>query len=680
MAIVTADIRNVALVGQTGAGKTSLAEALLFAAKAIPTKGSVAKGSTVCDYDPQAKRLLHTLDPSVCGFETQGKLLTLVDTPGFMDFLGRSLAVLAAVETVAAVVSAKTGVGPVTQRAMDFAKDRGLAQLVIINKIDAQGANAEQVLADVRERFGKHCLPLNLPAQGGKAVIDVFSATSGAADFSSAEAAHLAIVDQVVEVDEKLMQDYLDQGDVKPAQLHDAFERALREGHLVPVCFVSAETGAGIAALLDVFVRLMPNPAEGNPPGFLAGEGDGATSADVAPDPHKHVVAHVFKITSDPFVGKLALFRIYQGTIKPGQQLFVDDSKRPIKLAHVFHVKGKELIEATAGIPGDICAATKVEELHFGAILHDSHEQDGYRLKAVTFPPAMLGRAIEAAKRGDEQRLADALHKIVAEDPCVRVEHRPHPAETVIYGMGELHLRVLLERMKERFNVQFTTRAPAIAYRETITKKADARHRHKKQTGGAGQFGEVALRVEPLPRGTGFEFVDDVVGGVIPGQYIPAVEKGVRQALAEGAVAGFPIHDLRVTVYDGKYHAVDSKEVAFVTAGRKAFITAVQQAGATILEPIVRVEIAVPATSIGDVTADLMSRRGRVTGNTSLPGGRVAVTALVPLAEIGEYQAHLESMTAGDGTYTLDVSHYDPVPPRKQQELAAAWKPHEAED
>jgi elongation factor G len=371
---------------------------------------------------------------------------------------------------------------------------------------------------------------------------------------------------------------------------------------------------------------------------------------------------------------------VHQGTLKPGQQLFVGDSKRPIKIAHIYRMQGKDPAEMTVAIPGDICAATKVEELHFDAVLHDSHDEDHHHLKSVNFPPAMLGRAIEPARRGDEQRLADALHKVLTEDPCIRIEHRPNPAETVLYGMGELHLRVLLERMQERFNVQFNTHPPAIPYRETITKTAEARHRHKKQTGGAGQFGEVSLRVEPLARGGGFEFVDDIVGGVIPNQYIPAVEKGVRLALAEGAVAGYPIQDVRVTVFDGKHHAVDSKEVAFVTAGRKAFITAVQEAGATVLEPVVKVEVVVPATSMGDITADLMSRRGRVTGNMTLPAGRVAVTALVPLSEIAEYQARLESMTGGDGSYTLDLSHYDPVPPRKQQELAAAWKPHVTED
>ncbi|MCC7200726.1 MAG: elongation factor G, partial [Gammaproteobacteria bacterium] len=350
------------------------------------------------------------------------------------------------------------------------------------------------------------------------------------------------------------------------------------------------------------------------------------------------------------------------------------------KASHILQLQGKESREITVAIPGDLCAIAKVDEVHFDAVLHDSHDEDHHHLKSIVFPPPMLGLAIEPEKRGDEQRIADALHKLMAEDPCVRVEHLTATNETVMYGMGELHLRVLLERMTEKFSVAVKTRPPSIPYRETITREAEGHHRHKKQTGGAGQFGEVYLRVAPLDRGAGFEFVDEVVGGAIPRQFIPAVEKGIRQTLSEGAIAGYPLQDVKVTVYDGKYHDVDSKEIAFSTAGRKAFLEALQSAGLTVLEPIVRVEITVPASAMGDVTADLNTRRGRVNGNDSLPGGRVSVSALVPLAELNDYQMRLKALSGGEGTYTLELSHYDPVPPRRQQELAAAWKPHAHED
>ena len=682
MAHSTADIRNIALVGHAGSGKTLLAEALLAGAGAIPAKGSLDRGSTVCDFDAQEKRLLHSLDSAVCHFETSGTQVNLLDTPGIPDFIGRSLSVLEAVETAAVVVSAVAGVEPMTQRMMDFARNRKLCRLVIINKIDLPDARPEEVLEELRERFGKECLPVNLPAEGGKVVEDVFFQPSGrTTDFSTIADAHTEIIDQVVEVDEDLMALYLEQGeDLKPEQLHDPFEQALREGHLIPVCFVSAETGAGVKELLEVFAQLMPNPAEGNPPPFLKGEASNAVRVEVKPEAGRHAVAHVFKVAIDPFVGKLGIFRVHQGTVRSGGQLFVGDARKPIRIAHLYRLQGKDTVEIPEAVPGDIAAVSKIEELHFDAVLHDSHDEDNFHLKPIAFPPPMLGLAIEPERRGEEQRLADSLHKLVAEDPCVRVEHHAALNETVLYGMGELHLRVMLERMTERYNVHVKTRPPSIPYRETITLPAEGHHRHKKQTGGAGQFGEVYLRIEPLERGAGFEFVDKVVGGAIPHQFIPAVEKGVRQVLTDGAVAGFPLQDLRVTVYDGKYHSVDSKEVAFVSAGKKAFMQAVQSAGPTVLEPIVKVEITAPAQSMGDITGDLATKRGRINGNDSLPGGRVTVSAFVPLAELTDYQTRLKALTGGEGSYTLDLSHYDPVPPRTLQELKEAWKPQVSED
>jgi elongation factor G len=682
MGYSTQSIRNLALVGSAGAGKTLLTEALLLQAGATRAKGSLQRGTTVSDFDPQEKRLLHSLDAAVCSFDCGDTHINLLDTPGYPDFLGRALSVLEAVEAVGVVVSAANGVDTITQRLMDFARDRQLCRLVIINKIDAKDAKPEEVLRQVREIFGSECLPLNLPAEGGRSVVDCFFQPHGkTADFASVESAHTQIIDQVVEVDEELMSLYLEQGEeLSPEQLHDPFEKALREGHLVPVCFVSAESGAGIAQLLEVFVRLMPNPTEGNPPPFLKGPGEDAERVQVTPDPAKHVVAHVFKVSIDPYVGKLGIFRVHQGTVKTGSQLFVGDGRKPFKVAHLYRILGKDSIEIQSACPGDICAVAKVDELHFDAVLHDSHDEDQYHLKSIAFPPPMLGIAIEPERRGDEQRLADTLHKLTAEDPCVRIEHHASVNETVLYGMGDFHLRVLLERMAERYGVKVKTHPPSIPYRETITRPADGHSRHKKQTGGAGQFGEVYLRVEALGRGTGFEFVDDVVGGAIPNQFIPAVEKGVRQVLTDGAIAGFPLQDIRVTVYDGKHHAVDSKEVAFVAAGRKAFIDAIHKANPIVLEPIVSVQITAPAHSIGDITGDLATKRARINGNDSLPGQRATVSALVPLAEITDYQSRLKSLTGGEGTFTMDLSHYDPVPPRKQQELMQAHRPRAEEE
>lgn len=675
----TSDIRNIALVGQAGSGKTLLTESLLLEAGAIRSRGSLERGTTVCDFDPQEKQLRHSLDATLVQFPFADCHVQLFDTPGYPDFAGRALTVLEAVETAAIVVSAVNGVEPVTQRMMDFSRDRELCRLVIINKIDAKDAHPAAVLAQLKELFGRECLPLNLPADGGKAVVDCFFDPGPDAiqppDFSSVETAHTEIIDQVVEVDEELMALYLEQGEeLSPEQLHDPFERALREGHLVPVCFASAETGVGIKELLKIFARLMPNPMEGNPPPFLRGEGGEAVRVKVTPDANQHVIAHVFKVNIDPFVGRLGIFRVHQGTVRAGQQLFIGDARKPFKVAHLYRLQGKEHYEVPQAIPGDICAVPKVDEMHFDAVLHDSHDEDHYHLQSIVLPPAMAGIAIEPERRGEEQRLSDALHKLVAEDPGVRIEHQASMNETVIYGMGDLHLRVLLDRMKERYGVGCKTKAPSIPYRETITRPAEGHHRHKKQTGGAGQFGEVYLRVEPLARGEGFEFVDEVVGGVIPSQYIPAVEKGVRQALHEGAVAGYPLQDLRVIVHDGKHHPVDSKEVAFIAAGRRAFLNAVEEAAPIVLEPLVRIEVTSPSNATGDITGDLATRRGRVNGSQALANQRTRISALVPLAEINDYQSRIKSLTGGEGAYTMELSHYDPVPPRKQQELAQAFK------
>ncbi|MGH8487526.1 MAG: elongation factor G [Gammaproteobacteria bacterium] len=678
----TQDIRNIALVGHAGAGKTTLVEAILERVGAIKTAGTVERGNTVSDHDPLEKTHQHSLNSTVLGFDYQGKHLNLIDTPGYPDFIGRALSVLAAVETAAVIVNAQTGVQMVTQRMMAWARARELDRLIVINQIDAENVDLFGCLEQIRRVFGDECLPINLPAGNGRSVVDCFLDPAGAAtDFSSVAEAHTRLIDQVVEVDDALMELYLEQGQsLDPEQLHDPFEKALREGHLIPVCFVSARTGAGLAELLNILVKLMPNPLEGNPPAFLKGEGASTERVEITPDPARHALAHVFRVAIDPFVGRLGMFRIHQGTITKDSQLFIGDGRKPFKVGHLFKLLGKESSEIPAGIPGDICAVAKVDEIHFDAVLHDSHEEDHIHLKSVSFPLPMHGLAIAAKSRGDEQRLSDTLHKLEAEDPSARVEHNTALNETVLRGLGDLHVRVLLETMKERFHVEVETRPPKIAYRETVTAPAEGHHRHKKQTGGAGQFGEVFLRVRPLDRGEGYKFVDAVVGGVIPRQFIPAVEKGILQAIQEGVIAGYQIQDLEVTLYDGKYHPVDSKEVAFVAAGKKAFSEAVKSAKPVVLEPIVEIRVTLPSANMGDITGDLSTKRGRVSNTSALPGGLIEIAGHAPLSELEQYQSQLKSMTGGHGSYTIEFSHYDPVPVRTQQQLMAAFKPQAAED
>ena len=677
----TAQIRNVALVGHAGAGKTTLFEALLHAGGAITTQGSIERGNTVSDYDPMERERQHSIGSAIASIDHGGIHVNLIDTPGYPDFRGPTLSALAAVETCAVVVNASTGIEYSTSRMMEYAKARRLCRLLVVNKMDHEDADLEMLVEQLREAFGNECLPINLPAKGRSAVVDCYTSPAGESDFSSVSAAHQRIIDQVVEINEDVMGHYLEEGEegLSGQELHDAFEQCLREGHLVPICFVSARSGAGVRELLDLFERLMPNPAEANPPLFVKGGPDGE-SFQTEPDAGKHVVADVFKIINDPFVGKLSVFRIYQGTVRRDTQLFIDDGKKPFKVGHLFKLKGKEHVEIEDAVPGDIAAVAKIEEIHFDAVLHDSHDEDHIHLKPINFPQPMYGLAIEPATRGQEQKLANALHKLTEEDPCLRVEHHKELNETVLRGLGELHLRVVLERMKERYGVDVLTRPPRIAYRETISALADGHHRHKKQTGGAGQFGEVFLRVEPLPRGAGFEFVDEIKGGTIPGQFLPAIEKGVRMVLETGAVAGYQLHDVRVIVYDGKYHPVDSKEVAFITAGKKAFLDAVSKARPLVLEPIVNLDVTVPAEHMGDITGGLATKRARINGTDSLRGGELIVKAQVPLAEISDYSNELKAITAGRGRYTIELSHYEAVPGQVQKQLVDAYKPHHEED
>jgi elongation factor G len=670
----TEAIRTIAIVGQGASGKTTLVESLLAKAAAIGAAGSVERGTTVCDFDPLEKAHKHSIQSAVVHFECQGQRVHMLDTPGAPDLVGGAIGALEAVETACIVINAQNGIEMITRRMMQWTAQRKLCRMIVINKIDAENVDLPKLLEAIQETFGKECLPINLPANGGNRVVDCFFNPAGESDFSSVEHAHQELIDQVVEVDEELMAMYLDKGEVSPEQLHAPFEAALREGHLIPIMFASARTGAGISELLDVIVKLAPHPGEGNAPPFLKGEGAAAAPIQCTPDPQKHVLAHVFKVVIDPFVGKLGIFRVHQGTVTKDTQLFIGDGRKPFKVGHLFMLRGKEHIEVDSAGPGDIAAVAKVDDIVLDCVLHDSHDEDHIHLEPIEFPQPMYGLAVEPKRRGDEQRISDVLHKIQAEDPCFKVEHSAATNETVIHGLGDLHMRLILEKMAAQYHVEVTTKPPRIPYRETITAKAEGHHRHKKQTGGAGQFGEVFLRVEPRPRGAGFEFVDEVKGGTIPTQFIPAVEKGVHQVLTSGPLGGYQLEDIRVTVYDGKHHPVDSKEIAFITAGKRALLDAVMKARPIILEPIVNIEITAPEASMGDIAGDLSSKRGQVSGTDSLPGGTIVISGKAPLSELSNYQARLKSTTGGQGSYSIELSHYDPVPPQVQQQIMAEHK------
>jgi elongation factor G len=675
----TESIRTIALVGHGAAGKTSLAEALLHAAGSVQQKGLVEKGNTVCDFDPLEKTAGHSLYSAIAHCEYENTRIHFVDTPGYPDFAGQAISALAAVDAILLVINAQTGIELMTERMMRWARERQLCTIIVVNKIDADNVDLPNLLDDIRVRF--RGIILDLPAHGAQDVVEVLEHDSGEADFGSVASAHHELIERIVEEDMELLEKYLEAGEEpKSAEMHSPFESALRAG-MAPILFTSAKTGAGVKELLHVIASLAPSPAEGNPPPFYKGEpGVDAEAFHAEPDPEKHVLAHVFKLVSDHYMGKVGIFRVHQGTLRKDAQLFAGDSKRPFKAAHLYCLQGKEYEEVEALLPGDIGAVAKVDDIEFDCVLHDSHDEDHIHLKPLNFPKPMAGLAVETKRRGDEQRLFDILDKLALEDPTFAIERRSSTNETVIRGLGEIHLKAKLEKMASLYKLEVDTKPPLIPYRETITRAAEGHYRHKKQSGGAGQFGEVFLRIEALERGKGFEFVDAVKGGTIPGVFIPAVEKGVRQALEGGVVAGFPVDDLRVTVYDGKTHSVDGKDIAFIIAGRKAAIAAILAADPIVLEPVVEIEIIAPETAMGDITGDLSSRRGQIVRADTRGQGRMVITGMVPLAELADYQSRLNSLTGGRGHYGIELNQYAAVPENVQHQLMAGFKLKEEED
>lgn len=682
-----ADIRNIVLCGAGASGKTTLVERLLLQAGVIKRMGSVTESNTVSDFTDEEKHHKHSLQPSFVHFEHEGHLVNVIDTPGLVDFIGHAIACFPAGETIAVVIDATKGIDSITRRLMNIAEERRNPRMIIVNKIDeAREGTLDTLLGQIRETFGSVCLPINLPSQGGARVINVFEhdgtdAEGDATDFLSVHEAHKAIVEQVIEVDDELTEQYLETGDggFDPEKLHAAFEKALEDAHLVPVCFVSAKTGAGADDLIHIFASLCPSPVEVNPPEFLQRDAQGESEHEwhAQPDAAGKVLAHVFRVTNDPFLGKVGIFRVWQGTVKAKSDLILDDHKKPVKVGHLFLLQGKEHVEVTEVGPGALAAMAKIDEIRFNSVLHDSHELDSVHLNPLPLPRPMFGLAVELKNHADEAKFATVTHKLMSEDPCFVVERIAATNQTVMRGLGELHLRIIVERFKNQYGIELLTSTPRVAYKETITTLAEGHHRHKKQTGGAGQFGEVYLRVEPLPpdHATGFEFVNDTVGGSIPRQYIPAIEKGVRQVLGEGAVAGYPMTGIRVSVYDGKYHDVDSKEIAFITAGRKAFIDAVQKARPVLMEPYVMLEISAPSRFMGDLAGQLSTKRGRVQSSDVVGGDACIVRAQAPLSELQNYANELKSLTAGAGSYTMEYSHDERTPPHIQTSVIAAYKP-----
>ncbi len=671
------NIANLAVVGHGGAGKTTLVEAMLYVSGVTSRLGSVDEGTSICDHLPEEKERDISISSAIVHCDWQGRRLNIVDTPGYPDFIGEAIGALRAVESVLVAVSAAAGVQLNTRKLWARAEEEGLPRALVVTKLDSENISFQQVLEGIRTAFGAHCLPVNLPVGVGPGISEVVDVLNPPAEVdaslaSELEAAREQLIEGALEADDALLEKYLEGGELSQEEIKGCLASAFHSGKLVPVFATAARQEVGVKALLDGLVGLAPSPLE--IPARTYQENDEVIPID--PQASDGFMAQVFKTLTDPFVGKLSFFRVYSGALSADGSVHISRMGKSYRVGQLFRLQGdkQELLDRV--VAGDIAAISKVEDIATSDTLTDGKLKGA--LSSISFPTPMVSLAVEPRRVADEQKISSSLTKLAEEDPTFRLTRDQQTREMVITGMSPLHLDIALEKLARRFEVEVNSRPPKIPYRETVTAKAEGHWRHKKQTGGRGQFGEVFIRVEPLNRGEGFEFVNEIVQGRVPSQYIPAVEKGVRKALLRGVIGGYPCDDLRVILYDGKFHPVDSSEESFKIAGARAFQEATSHAQPVLLEPIVNVEISVPSQFMGEVTGDLNSRRGRIQGMESL-GDLQIIKAQIPLAELSDYVSELRSITGGEGSYTFEFSHYGSVPRRVSEAIISqAKKPEQA--
>jgi len=675
------DIRNIALAGHGASGKTSLADALLHAAGITTRRGSVDDGTSVSDYDDEEKRRHFTIDCHLLHLEWHGKQIHLIDSPGYPDFIGNALSALSAVENVVLAVSGPSGIEVNTRRLFHEAGKMGLGRFIAITKMDAENVDYMADLTAIRETFGPQCVPFNLPiGQGGSfdRVIDVLEPLDHApanCPMQPAEASRM-LIEQIVENDEELMMRYLDGEAIPPEELRHAACSGIASGKIVPVVCLSTRKDIGVRELLDLIEECGLSPDAVHRYGSVSGDEDAEDEVEILPAEDGTLVAQVFKTTNDLFMGKMSYLRILSGRLTPDTTLVNLRSGKTSKTGHVYMLQGKAQEEVAEAIAGDIVAIAKFDDLHVSDTVSNvggNSSVPQLRMKAIHFPTPMVPRAVEPKTREDEPKISAGLAKLADEDPTFTYRRDAQTHELVISGMSDLHLDIVQQRLKNRYKLDVNTHVPHVPYLETITTDAEASHRHKKQSGGRGQFAEVHLRIRPLERGAGFNFVDAVKGGTIPNQFIPAVEKGVREQLEKGVISGNHAVDIEVEVFFGKDHPVDSSEQAFKTAAATAFRRAFEQARPVMLEPIVSMEITVPVAKFGDITADLSTRRGHITGMDASNNGQQTIQASVPLSEVLRYATDLKSLTGGEGSYTMEFKSHEPVPPNVQQQLTDRW-------
>ncbi len=686
----TENIRNVAFVGHGDSGKTTLVEALLFVSGTTKRLGKVEEGNAVTDYDPEEIKRHISINAALAPFEWKNCKINAIDTPGYADFIGEAISALKVADAAAVVVDAVGGVEVQTERVWSIAEEDGLPRIGIINRLDRENADFEATLTAMRESFGDSIVAVQIPVgkeHAFKGVVDLVSmkayiTENGKTSVSDipTDVAEMArayrdrLVEKVAEGDDALLEKYLEGVELTNEEIKSGLIGGTSSLSVFPVFCTNAAGCVGIEALMDGLVEYAPSPAKRGSVKCLEAKSGEEVSCE--PSEIEPLAALVFKTVADPYVGKLNLFRVYSGTLRADSSVYNSTKGKRERIGHVYTMRGKNQEETAEVVAGDIGAVPKLAETATGDTLCD--EAKLVKFPPISFPEPVMSVAVAPKTKGEEDKLGTSLNRLQEEDPTLTIRRDPETHEIVVSGLGDMHLDVTMDRLKRKFGVEGILSAPKIPYRETIRGTASVQGRHKKQTGGRGQFGDVWLKIEPLPRGGGFEFVDQIVGGVVPQQYRPAVEKGVKEAMDGGVLAGYPVVDIKVTLYDGSYHPVDSSEMAFKIAGSLALKKGVMEAKPVILEPIMKVEAIVPNEYAGDVMGDFSAKRGKILGMD--PRGRnQAISALVPMAEMSRYASELRSITHGRGSYSMVFDHYEEVPADVAKKLIEAAEKERAE-
>ncbi len=684
-------IRNVAVVGHGSTGKTSLVEAVLFVAKALDRLGKVDEGTTTTDFDPEEQRRKHTINAALAPLEWKDHKINLIDTPGYPDFVGEVVGALRVVEGAVVVVDAVSGVQVQTEVAWSYADRTRASRLVVVNRLDRENANFDRTVEALRAKFGTKVAPIQIPIGTETAfsgIVDLLemkaytfktgepTATEIPADLMArAQAAREKLMEAAAEADDALVEKYLEAGQLTQEELTRGLRAGVKVGALIPVLCTSATKLIGVSIILDAVVMLLPSPLER--PEVSATDSRTNQPVVLKQAPDAPVAALVFKTIADPYVGKLSYFRVYAGTVRSDSPLLNSSKQKPERIGQVYVVRGKLQVPTVQIGPGDIGAVAKLVETATGDTL--AAKEGPLVLASIEFPRPAISMAVGPKSKSDEDKMGTALQRLAEEDPTIRVHRDTDVKQTIISGMGESHLEIMADRLRRKFSVDVLLAPRRVPYRETIRTKAKAQGRYVKQTGGRGQYGVCFLEVEPKERGSGFEFVDKIFGAAIPNQFIPSVEKGVRKTIEEGVLAGYPVVDMRAILFDGKYHEVDSSDIAFQIAGSMAFKEAATAAGLVLLEPIMTVSVRVPEDVMGDVIGGLNAKRGRILGMEPQGEGTTIVRAQVPQAEVLRYASDLRSITGGRGTFELAFSHYEEVPPHVAERIVAEAKQQKAE-